>query len=279
MRTMRSVLTLAVLVIIFAACSKEPKTTEEVLKDIGDKAAKINTYSADFDMAMNMGALDMKFGGNMQGKEKLMAMTLNMEMMNQNVAMKMVTDQTGITWMEMDMMELKQVMKMDMAQAQAMQEEMIPGMPTGFGGMGGLRGDPRSFADQFSKTFDMTYTGKEKLEDEDVYVLTGKLKEELKATLSDNPSAVGAATMGMDLGSMMDTARMKIGVKDGFPRSAEMLDKDGKAWMTQTYKNVKLDVPIDDALFAYTPPDGAQVMDMSEVAGEAMHGQEDAPQN
>jgi len=268
MRTTRSLLVLASLAIVCAACSREPKTTEEVLKDIGAKSAKIQTYAADYDIAMNMGGMAMNLGGDIKGKDKLMAMTMNINMMGQQIAMKMITDNTGMTWMDMDMMGQKQVMKMDMTQAQQMQQQMMPGMPSG---MGGPQNDPRKAAEQHSQMFDLSYTGKEKHGDEDVYVLAGKLKDTAKSSLAAGPA--GNAAAGIDVSSMMSSARLKIGVKDGFPRSAEILGNDDKPWMTQTYKNVKLNASLDDAQFSYTPPAGVQVMDMSEMAGAAMQEQ------
>ena len=37
--------------------------------------------------------------------------------------------------------------------------------------------------------------------------------------------------------------------------------------MTQTYKNIKLNSRVDDAVFTYTAPNGVMVMDMAEMPG------------
>ena len=277
MRMSQPVFALTLLALVCLGCSHEPKTTEEVLKDIRTKSAKIQAYSADTDTTANMGSMAMQIGGTMQGKEKLMAITMNMSMMGQNIAMKIITDKAGMTSMDMDMMGNKQVMKMDKEQAKEMRKKMMPGMPEGVDGMGGMQNDPRTFTDQFLKSFDMAYTGKEKLGNEDVYVLTGKIKEEFKTALTKNPAMGNAAAMGMDMSSMFNSIRVKIGVKDGFPRSTEMLGKDDKPWMTQMFKNVKINPSMEDAVFDYTPAAGVQVMDMSEMAGTALQNQGAAP--
>jgi hypothetical protein len=179
----------------------------------------------------------------------------------------------------MDMMGQKQVMKMDVAQAAKMQEQMMPGMPAGLGGMGGgQQSDPRKAIETYNKMFALDLKGKEKSGDTEVYVLEGQLNEEMAKKFKGAPANVMA-----DFAAMMSGARLKFGVKDGFQRSLELFDKDNKVWMTQSYSNVKLNDPIDDATFTYTPAEGVNVMDMTQMLGN-MPGQAPgaapaAPQN
>ena len=55
-----------------------------------------------------------------------------------------------------------------------------------------------------------------------------------------------------------------VGDDDGLARKMIMYNDEGKEMMTQSYTNVKLNVPVDDSIFEFTPPEGAQVMDMTE---------------
>jgi outer membrane lipoprotein-sorting protein len=264
--------------VAIAGCSSGPKTTEEVIQDINAKMAKVETYAADMNMAMSMGAMQMNFGGTVQGKDKQMVTAINFDMMNQKMSMKSVLDKSGIMWMDMDMMGQKQVMKMDVAQAAKMQEQMMPGMPAGLGGMGGgQQSDPRKAAETYTKMFALDFKGKEKAGDTEVYVLEGKLHEDMAKQLTAMPAN------GMDIGAMMSGARLKFGVKDGFQRSLELLDKDNKAWMTQSYSNIKLNEAIDDAVFTYTPAPGVNVMDMTQmlnnIPGQTPSAAPEAPKN
>jgi outer membrane lipoprotein-sorting protein len=139
-----------------------------------------------------------------------------------------------------------------------------------------MQNDPRTMLKQMAQTFNLTYVGKEDLDGESVYVLDGKLKDELAAKFEEvganqNPFAQG---MGM-AGDMMTSVRMKFGVKDGFVRTQEMLNESGEPWMTMKYENTKLNGSIDDSVFIYTPPPDVVVMDMSEIADQAM-SEEDA---
>lgn len=251
------------------------ETADQVMADIATKSKKLKTYSGDMVTSMNMGALLMDVTGTIKGKDKLLNATTTMDMMQQKIAMTMVRDASNIMWIDMDMMGMKQVMKMDMAKMAEMQEQMpamMPGMG-GMGGMGGMQGDPRDMLDEMKKSMDLTYIGKEDLEGESVYVIEGVLKEEImkemESEMADNP----AAAMGIDLAGMMGgKSKAKFGVADGFLRSIEMADTAGTVWMTQTYKNLKFDEPMDDALFTYTPAEGVVVMDM----GEMMDAEEEA---
>lgn len=271
MRTFRSSFAALVLFLPVLCAAAEPTTLEEVSADIMAKSKKLNTYATDFEATMNMGGMMMSFGGTMQGKAKMMRTTTTIDMMQQKIAMTMILDAANIMWMDMDMMGAKQVMKMDMTKMTAAQEEMMGMVPGGLGGLGGpgsMQGDPRETLDQMKKSMDVTYTGKEKLGDEDVYVFNATMKPEILAQISEGADA-DAAAMGMNIADMMSGTRMKFGVADGFPRSMEMMDKAGTVWMTQTYKNPKFNEPLEDALFTYTPAEGVMVMDLTEALGAA----------
>ncbi len=270
MRTFRSSLAALALLFPVLCAAAEPKTIDEAIAEINGKAEKIETYSADFDAAMNMGSMAMNFGGTMKGKGAMMNMTTNMDMMQQKIAVNMILDASNIMWMDMDMGGMRQVMKMDMTKMAALQEDMMGMMP---GAMGGMQNDPRKVLAQMQKMYTLSYAGKEKLGDQDVYVVEGQLGEEAKAGFEDaaaeggsNPFAMG---MGM-AGEMIGSVRMKFGANDGFIREMQMLDQAGTPWMTQTYKNLKLNESLDDALFTYTPAEGVMVMDMTEMMGAMM---------
>jgi outer membrane lipoprotein-sorting protein len=279
MRTLRCSLAAFALLMPVLCAAAEPTTLEEVSADMAAKSKQLDTYTADFDAVMNMGSMLMNFGGTMQGKAKMMRMTTNIDMMQQKISMTMILDAANIMWMDMDMMGMKQVMKMDMAKMTAMQEEMMGMVPGGMGMMGGpgsMQGDPREMLETMKKTMDVTYRGKEKFGDEDVYVFDATMKPELLEKMNESMSDTDAAAMGMNFAEMMGGTHMKFGVADGFPRSMEMMDKAGTAWMTQTYKNLKFNEPMDDALFTYTPAEGVMVIDMTEMM-DAMTDEDAAP--
>lgn len=273
MRTFRSSLAVLVLLMPVLCAPADAATLEEVLEDIASKSQALETYSADVKTDMNMGGMMMNIGGAVQGKGNMMHMTTSIDMMQQKINMTMILDAANIMWMDMDMMGMKQVMKMDMTKMAAMQEEMMGMMPGGLGGMGGMggmQGDPRKMLEQMKEIMDITYTGTEQLNGENVHAFDAKMKPEALEEMNSAMAGSDAAAMGMDIASMMGAMKMKFGVADGFPRSMQMLDKAGSPWMTQTYENLKFNEPMDDSLFTYTPAEGVMVMDMTEMMGAMM---------
>ena len=55
-----------------------------------------------------------------------------------------------------------------------------------------------------------------------------------------------------------------INVENGLPVTVTMLAEDGSTITEQSYSNFRINVPIDDSEFEFTPPEGVQVMDMTE---------------
>lgn len=55
---------------------------------------------------------------------------------------------------------------------------------------------------------------------------------------------------------------------DGLLTKMVIFGPDGKPMSTMEYTNIKVNVPIDDSRFDYTPPAGVQVIDMSQMQTE-----------
>ena len=100
------------------------------------------------------------------------------------------------------------------------------------------------------------FTGIEKLNGVDVYVLEGTPKAAVAA--AQKPGTVGAAT---------GAQRVCIGKSDGFIYEMSQHYKDsGKPIRGVEFHNVQFNTNIDDELFRYTPPPGASVVDMATAA-------------
>jgi len=92
------------------------------------------------------------------------------------------------------------------------------------------------------REFDLKVTGEDTLDGEQVWVLEGPAK----AVPTDD-----------DMGKV----RMLVSQNDCMARRVLIYDKDGKERMNTQFTNVKVNQPIDPALFKYTPPEGAKVQD------------------
>ncbi len=55
-----------------------------------------------------------------------------------------------------------------------------------------------------------------------------------------------------------------VGAEDGLLRKSVMFDADGKEMMSQAYENIEVNVEIPAEKFQFTPPEGIQVMDMTD---------------
>jgi len=54
-----------------------------------------------------------------------------------------------------------------------------------------------------------------------------------------------------------------LNVESGLPYKIRMFGKDDSLMMEQTYSNYRLNIPIDDSEFEFSPPEGVEVMDMT----------------
>ncbi len=216
-------------------------TVEELLKSLSAKAAE--TKTAEGDLAIQMSApMDMKGVGKLymakaevDGKtvEKMLS-TVKMTMTGPDgeamtMDIKMVNDGQFV-WQEMrmSMMPGTQVMK-----TRVEQENLSVG--------------PNSDIEQMKKQFDFTAVSEEKIDGRPVYVLTGKPKAE--TPMADQVSLV----------------RLYVDSKTSFFRRLITIDKDDKEMVRFDLTNVKINEKIDPKMFEYTPPEGAQVRDMTEA--------------
>ncbi|MBI4227355.1 MAG: outer membrane lipoprotein carrier protein LolA [Candidatus Omnitrophica bacterium] len=58
--------------------------------------------------------------------------------------------------------------------------------------------------------------------------------------------------------------RVEVSEADGLARRLTMTDAQGREVLSQEYTNVRLNPPVPDASFTFTPPDGVEVVDISE---------------
>ncbi len=228
----------------FAAEEKEQLSLEEVMKDITTVSKNVKSLK----MRANMG---------MEAQGSLLTGTMQiwfkapgkMRMVNEFMGITSTTIMDGkLLWVEAQTPMGLQVMKMDLTAA----EEGAGGMP---GAMGGLGQADFLFANTFkeeSKAFDFTVEGKEQLEGEEVYVISGKAKDPLP-----DPS------LELLAGS---TKKVWIGVKDGITRKMDVSGAKGMGGdISIVYADIELNPTIEESRFSYTPPPGVQVIDMAEM--------------
>ncbi len=227
---------------------------ESLVEQFKQALEDTKTWTADMTMKMSTQSMTMEWTGDVINKGKQSASNMTMEMMGQKMSMRSVADNDGIMWTEINMAGQIQVMKMDAETAKKVLEES--------GGMSGLPMSGDMDATQFLKnildTYQLTAEGKEMLGDVEVYIISATVGDDLKAGL--DPEGVM-----QDAGFSLEKMKLAFGVKDGFVRQYEMMGNDDMPAMTMNYTNVKLNPELDDAVFTYTPPEGAMVQDVAEM--------------
>ncbi len=209
--------------------------TEKVISELEAKAAAVKTYQADMTMTTEMMGKKMVWQGKMLFKRPR---KMWMEMIMDMGAMKMkqihVSD-GRITWVYQP--QMKMVTKIDLERVTAEMKEKM-----GESNSGDISKPFQGFQ-QETLSYRIKKAGGEKF-----YVFQGlpKIPERQKMTFSP--------------------ARMEmwLGADDGLARKIIMFTEEGKEMMSQVYTNVKINVSIADSRFEFTPPEGVQVMDMTE---------------
>ncbi len=218
---MRTLRTAAIFFSAFAAMpifGEDTKTLGEILAEIDGKASKIETYSADLAMQMNLGGMEMSFDGSVRGKGSMYDSITNMDLFGEKVGMRTVTGADGIVWTEMDMMGKKTIMKTTAEEMTGLVSEMAGGF--GFANMftgSNMSPGPRTLLKTYSEAYDFESAAAENLDGTRVYVIAGKLK-----------GGAAAEEMLAFADLMGGFGRMKIfvGADDGFVRKVEMLNKN-----------------------------------------------------
>ncbi len=240
---MRTLRTAAIFFTAFAAMpifGEDTKTLGEILAEIDGKASKIETYSADLAMQMNLGGMEMSFDGSVRGKGSMYDSITNMDLFGEKVGMRTVTGADGIVWTEMDMMGKKTIMK-------TTAEEMTRAVSEMSGGFGltnmftgsNMSPDPRTLLKTYSEACDFESAAAEDLDGTRVYVIAGKLKGGAAAEADDEEGAEAAAGEEdeemfalADLIGGFGQVKIFVGADDGFMRKVEMLNKNDSPILT-----------------------------------------------
>ena len=230
----------------------------DVIKFMAKMMASCTSWSSDFNQSMSMMGANMSFTGRMTAKPpKQLRMEMAMPMMGQEVKMLMVMGDDLMMWQQMDMAGQKQVIKMNMAVVMSNALAQT-----------GSKLDPLQAMDpsrqwEMSKEFlDYKLLPAAEVAGEPVWVLEGKWKE---SAASNKLVAAQAAMFGK--------SRIYVGQKDGFTRKLEQYDKAGaNVVMTMEFSNLTLNQELPSSTFQFQVPEGAKVMDMTEMAGRSLGG-------
>jgi outer membrane lipoprotein-sorting protein len=254
MKIFRVFLVIALTLVFSAsAFAKADSETQQMLNEIESKAGDIKSYRVDMKMKTNMMGQSMNTKGEMAFKKpNKMHMKTTTDMMGGMTQEIFSSGNTVWTYMPM----MKMATKMDLSKIKAAGKNRAGTMDNA--------DITKPFA-QFPEG-SVKYIEKKKTDNGPVYVF--EAKPDLGNLGSSNASAPQM---------FPDKMTFWIGADTGLPEKIIMLGKDGSVMMEQTYSNFRINVDIDDSEFEFKPPQGVQVMDMTEGAVnmmQQMHGSE-----
>jgi len=226
----------------------QAEDVQAALEKIEQAAEKITSFEADMKMSTMMMNQPMDMSGHIVVlKPDKVRMTVTMPPQGE---MEMVSDGTT-TWTYMPMMNL--VQKMDNAAIKDMPGMRSPGQPIN---------DPSKVLEQMNPD-SLRYLGEEPVDGQPCFVFEGEVSEQVRK-------------MGQQF--IPKTMKVWLAGADGLSRKIESHAADGATMMTMIFSNVKTNIDLLEDHFTFTPPPGAQVMDMSQAIQSMMKQmQQEAP--
>ena len=207
--------------------------TAAALQRIAVEAAKIKNYEADVDSMKLAGGIRIDAKGHIKAipGSQLYAMDMTTELQGLKIAARAVSD--GKTaWNEIDSPMGKHVMK---AKVTAEKNE-------------GMSLDLNAF----TQKYDFVSSRMDTSQGRQTLVFTGVMRDDANNDGSD-PYADGYSPTNA-VTAYVDPATMLL-------NKFEMMDDKGVITMSSTYSNIKRDVALDTAQFAYVPPADVEVWD------------------
>jgi outer membrane lipoprotein-sorting protein len=248
MKNVRPIIVLLFLLLLCLPCSKEkPITVSQLLDELAQKAEDIDSYRVDTSMSWLMGGENMTMTGKTAYKKPGMLHTTT----STNMAGGMTTETfwaNGIMWSYTPLMKMATRMELPKLQGDPPTQQAM-GMPDPLEMLKGL--DEENVISIQRKFVD----GNEVYELHAVLKFPQSVEKKRKDAFPMMPGK-------MDF---------LINVDNGMLYKMIMYGKNDAPVVEQTYTNYELNVPIPDSAFAFTPPEGVQVMDMTEAAKGMMN--------
>lgn len=240
-----------------------------ILKKMAATWAEPQNTEMDMTMTMRMMGMTTESKGHARchADGKRMAMDMTVKMGEVSAPMHSVSDGTTM-WGEVEMpggvkMVQKWPLELLLKLGQANQQNPVAGMK------------------DLAERFDFTGVREDKLGPTDVYVLEGAVRPGFLDKQTQAAEELGgpmAAQITRAQLQNMAKARVFVNKSDFLTPKVEILDAKDETVLTMLIDNLKRGVELDDKLFAYTPPPGAQIMDMEAMFKTVREmGQKQAP--
>jgi outer membrane lipoprotein-sorting protein len=220
------------------------ETPEQIIADLTEKAEAVETVRAHLTMTMAMMGQKMTMTGPvLVAKPRRSRIETSMDLGRMKMEQIVISDGSTI-WTYQP--TLKMVHKID-AEKVAAATGMDDAAQTGGDIMQPLRGlEPKSI--KLLRT--------EQIDEANAYVLEGSPRVANMPQLPFRPERI----------------RIWIEADHGLLRKVVMFDAEGAEMMSQNYDNIEVNVDVPDEKFQFTPPEGVQVLDMTEGVINMLRG-------
>jgi len=228
---------------------------EELEKTVAASLSGVKEISTDIVQTMTMGAQGtVTVNGTIfyQVPDK-MRMALKTTMMGQEMNSTVINDGT-IMWTETQMGEMKQIMKMNMAELRQMEN---------YKALSGMKSESLNFDQVFhplknmKDNYNIKWLGKDKAENLDLAYVEATMTDKGKERLAAMGQAGQAA---ITYGSFQ---KMAFDTKTGFLKKLSSLNSQGEEVMTIEFSNYCLQPKLEKDFFVYSAPEGTNVIDMT----------------
>jgi outer membrane lipoprotein-sorting protein len=231
-----------------AAAAQTDSATEKMINEVIEKTKDIASYKVDMKTETQMmGQMTVSDGEMAYKKPDMMHMTTTSDMMG---GMKQEIYSKGdIVWTYMPMMNM--ATKLDLSKIKGEVSQYDGGLSDSANITNPFEGLPKD---------KIKYLGQKTVDNKKVHIF--------EAAVSYPGQMPTAQSQQQKM--LPKKINMLIIADSGLPYRIMAYGEDGSLMMQQTYSNFRLDIPIDDSEFEFSPPEGTQVMDMTQGAMNMM---------
>ncbi|MCM8765258.1 MAG: outer membrane lipoprotein carrier protein LolA [Candidatus Omnitrophica bacterium] len=229
---MKKIFLMLVIFSLFSASSYGEKA-EEILKIIQEKVKTVNSYKADFSLKVDSPTGEMLMQGNILFKRED-KLKMEISMPNIPTATQLTISNGEIMWQYLPF--LKAASKVDLS---TLKKEF------GESYFAYAKEDISQPLKEV-KEESLKYSGKEKIGMEECFVLEAEPKDNSRQEIS------------------FSRVKVWIDINSGLEKRVVFYNSEGKEVLSRTYENISVNIPIEDKEFEFSPPEGTEIMDMTE---------------
>lgn len=248
MKPFTTVLTI-VLLLAFAslAVAQPDPMTEKMITEVRQKLEGISSYKVDMKMEMPMMGQTTVSNGQMSFKKpNKMHMSTTSNMMG---GMKQdIYVNEDIMWTYMPLMNM--ATKLDLSKIKGQEPKLGSGINESADITDPFKGLPKD---------SIKFLEKKTVDNKEVLAFEARMPMQGAMPTGQSPQQPLPEKIGI-----------LISADSGLPYQIFAYQENGTLMMKQTYSNFTTNIPIDDSEFVFTPPEGVQVMDMTQGAMNMM---------